>query len=89
MTDELRPFLSPDEFAKLMGVSVRHVYRLIKDGHIPTVRLGYRHRIHRDSVLKFVKRGGHIDEKKEHKGGGNANLIAIREAKAKAQAEQQ
>jgi excisionase family DNA binding protein len=41
MTELTSPLaLRPREAAKALGISVRHLWQLTKDGHIPCVRIG-------------------------------------------------
>jgi excisionase family DNA binding protein len=40
---DINSLITPDQAAPIIGVGVRQVYRLIHDGHLPSVRVGGRH----------------------------------------------
>lgn len=42
-----KPFLTPADVARLLGVTTRRVYQLLGAGELPGIRLGGRHRIPR------------------------------------------
>jgi excisionase family DNA binding protein len=53
--EEQRPFLSPNEYAHLLGLSVSKVYKMLRKGELPHVRIGSAYRIHRDTVKRYVE----------------------------------
>ena len=50
-------FLTVAEVAQLMRVSTMTVYRLIKAGELPSVRVGKSHRIREDDVDAYLAKG--------------------------------
>ncbi len=46
--------LTVEEAGRLAGISLRHTYRLVQDGTIPSVRLGGAIRVPRDRLLEFL-----------------------------------
>jgi excisionase family DNA binding protein len=57
---EARPFLSPAEAAAMLGVSRYTVYRLIRSGQLPSVRVGGQLRLPRRTLAQKLAetRGG-------------------------------
>ena len=53
-SDGLLRFMTVAEVATLMRVSTMTVYRLIKAGDIPAVRVGKSYRLREDDVDKFL-----------------------------------
>jgi len=53
-SDGLSRFMTVAEVATLMRVSTMTVYRLIKAGDIPAVRVGKSYRLREDDVDKFL-----------------------------------
>ena len=47
-----------EEAAKLLRISRPLAYRLVKNGQIPSVRLGHRHIISRLELMRFIEKGG-------------------------------
>jgi excisionase family DNA binding protein len=56
---ELAALLTVSEVAELLGVSTKKVYRLIRSGELPALRLGLRKgaavRIERDELLAWLR----------------------------------
>ena len=50
-------FLTPAEVADMLRVSTMTVYRLIKAGELPAVRVGKSYRLAEADVDRFVARG--------------------------------
>lgn len=46
----MRQFYRPDEVARILGISVRSVYRRIEDDTIPAIKIG---RLYRISATEF------------------------------------
>jgi excisionase family DNA binding protein len=51
-------FLTLEEFASQMGVSVKTARNLAKRGDLPTVRVGRLHRIDPNELERWLKAGG-------------------------------
>lgn len=50
--------LTPDELAELLRLSPRTIYELLQTGEIPGAKkVGRAWRIHRDTVLEWIKGG--------------------------------
>jgi excisionase family DNA binding protein len=43
------------QVSQLLGVCEKTVYKLIKDGEFPTMRIGRQHRIAKVSVMKYMR----------------------------------
>jgi excisionase family DNA binding protein len=57
-------FLTVDELAKILRVNRNTLYAAIARGEIPGVHhIGGAIRIHRDTVMEWSRRGGHITRK--------------------------
>ncbi len=56
MADEKRQFLSLEEVAKLLNVNYQLVYRLVRAGELPAVRLGRVYRVDRNDLDDFLER---------------------------------
>jgi excisionase family DNA binding protein len=54
MTDKL---MTAEELAERWQVSPAHVYRLTRDGKIPTVKLGRYYRYRRDAIERWEEGG--------------------------------
>ncbi len=50
------PWLTQAEAAELLDVHRTTVSNMIRDGQLPTTRIGRRNRIHRDDVLALISR---------------------------------
>jgi excisionase family DNA binding protein len=50
-------FLSPEEVASFLSMSLRRVYRLNQEGVIQGIRLDQSLRISRDSLLQYINNG--------------------------------
>lgn len=50
-------YLTVAEVAEMLRVSTMTVYRLIKSGELPAVRVGRSYRLAEDDVDRFVARG--------------------------------
>ena len=55
MMDET--FLTTEEVLEYLQVNLRTVYRLIKAGKIPAVRVGRQWRFRRDDLIAYMERG--------------------------------
>ena len=53
--DQLPLILSVDELAKILGIGRNTAYDLIRCGRIRSVRIGYKIRIPKDSLLEFLQ----------------------------------
>lgn len=57
------PLLTVGEVASLMRVSNMTVYRLIKAGHLPAIRVGKNYRIRSSDLDRYLEeRAVHIEE---------------------------
>ena len=56
MADEKRQFLSLEEVAELLSVNYQLVYRLVRAGELPAVRLGRVYRVDRNDLDDFLER---------------------------------
>ena len=54
--NERRLLLKPGEAAEVLGVGRMRVYELIRQGRIPTLRVGHRLRIPIDELRAWVRR---------------------------------
>lgn len=61
--DKKSAFMSPLEVAELLGVSRRTVYRWLRDGEIPSVKVAGTRRISRQEVAKLTGRKEDIHAK--------------------------
>ena len=50
--------LTADDLAARWQVKASHVYRLTREGHLPTVRLGRYYRYRLDALEEFERSGG-------------------------------
>ncbi len=58
MTDrDPRRFLSPDEFARQIGLSVWTVYRMVHAGELESTRIRGRIRIPASELVRLVEKG--------------------------------
>lgn len=55
MTDDTRVAYSPTETARLLGVSRGFVYRALREGTIPSTRLGDRILVPAEWIASFAK----------------------------------
>ena len=62
--------LTPREVAEVMRVSTMTVYRLIKAGELPAIRVGKHLRIRGDDVVKFLD-ARVVPATRRRKGGGS------------------
>lgn len=51
----IKGFVAPPEVAALLGVGLRHVYRLLDAGKMPVFRRNYRRLIPCQAVLTYMK----------------------------------
>ena len=47
--------LTGEEVSKILRISRAYAYRLMKQGYIPTIRLGRSVRVSSESLLKFIQ----------------------------------
>jgi excisionase family DNA binding protein len=52
--------LTPEDLGLRFGVPKTHVWRLAREGHLPTVRLGRYVRFDPEQVREFERRGGTV-----------------------------
>ena len=57
MTQQRARFLTVAEVADIMRVSSMTVYRLIKSGELPAVRIGKSYRLAEDEVDRYLAQG--------------------------------
>jgi excisionase family DNA binding protein len=53
--------LTAEDLAVRWQVQTSHVYRLAREGRIPTVRLGRYYRFHPDAIEAFERDGGQAE----------------------------
>lgn len=53
----LQKLLTVREVAELLRISNMTVYRLLKGGHLPAVRVGKNYRIKEEDVRSYIDRG--------------------------------
>lgn len=46
-----------DEACKLLAVKRTTVFALLKDGTLPSIKIGTSRRIHRDAIIAFAEKG--------------------------------
>ncbi|MBI3947270.1 MAG: helix-turn-helix domain-containing protein [Armatimonadetes bacterium] len=63
-----RRFYSPDEFADMSGMSRNHTYTQIREGTIPSIRLGRRILIPREAIERLAQQA--MDPQAPAPGGG-------------------
>ena len=49
-------YLSLEEIADMLGVTYQLIYRLVRSGELPAVRLGKLYRVSRDDLNKYLER---------------------------------
>lgn len=54
MFHEYGDILTVDELMEMMQLGRNSVYRLLKDGHIKSIKMGRIHRIPRDQVIDYI-----------------------------------
>jgi excisionase family DNA binding protein len=57
-----QPLMNIDEVAATLGVTVRHVRRLVAERRIPCVKWGHLLRFDPDELASWVDRARHADE---------------------------
>jgi excisionase family DNA binding protein len=63
--DAIFDLLPIDRVAKLLGVDNRRIYKLVKAGGLPSVRMGARYLVERGALMEWVKAGSQIQSRKE------------------------
>lgn len=53
--EELPDILTPEEVAAVMRVDIQAVYRQIKEGTLPSVKVGRWPRVPKDRLLRFLE----------------------------------
>ena len=48
---------TPEEACHILAIKRTTLFALLKDGSIPSVKIGRARRIHRDTLAKFARRG--------------------------------
>lgn len=56
MADEKKEFLSLEEVADFLGVTYQLIYRLVRSGELPAVRLGKLYRVARADLDSYLER---------------------------------
>ena len=56
MPIENNNYMSLDEVAEMLGVTYQLIYRLVKDGELPAVRLGKLYRVSRAELEAYLER---------------------------------
>ena len=47
--------MTPEEAADVLGTTERHIWRLIRQGELPKVKIGDKVRVHKDDVAAYVE----------------------------------
>jgi excisionase family DNA binding protein len=55
--EDTRPLLSPAEVAERLGVSRKSVYRLVRSGELPAVKIGHAVRVDPDELEQYIYGG--------------------------------
>lgn len=54
MFHEYGDILTVDDLMEMLQLGRNSVYRLLKDGHIKSIKMGRIHRIPRDQVIEYI-----------------------------------
>lgn len=46
-----------DEIAKMLGISRKQVYKILREGRLPVIRCGRSYRVAKVNVIKYVLQG--------------------------------
>ncbi len=68
MLDKTSEYMSLEEVAEMLGVTYQLIYRLVRSGEIPAVRLGKLYRVSRTDLEKYLARN------KNTAGGGTCSV---------------
>ena len=60
--DDIPPFISQQDLAKLLGIHVNTVMRWRKRGQIRAFKVGRHWRISKDDVIRFLEQHSNIQE---------------------------
>lgn len=58
MLAENERIYSSNEVCEILGYSIRHLYKLIKEGRIKSVRAGVNHRFKGEWINDFIEKSG-------------------------------
>ena len=53
--EQYRDVLTPKEVGKILGISDKFIYRLIKDGSLPAKKIGRIYRISKGQLIKYLE----------------------------------
>ena len=56
MKTELKPFMSVEEVSDLLGVNSQLIYRLVRSGELPAIRVGRVYRVRQEDFAAYVER---------------------------------
>lgn len=62
MVEKIEQLLTPDEVSDVLNVSRSHIYQVLREGIIPSVRIGKAVRVRPQDLRAFI---GHALEKRE------------------------